>query len=411
MPAGPAGAAGRPPGQDRPVTPHEREQGTRTRPDPLGDVRIGQVRSRTSLKWRFHPPDVLPLWVAEMDVLLAAPVAAALHDAVTRGDTGYAHGDDLARAFAGFARRRWGWEVDVARTALVPDVMTGVVEALRLVSGPGAAVVVNTPVYPPFRAFAERSGHRVVDVPLTAAGRLDLPALEAAYARERARGEVVHLLCNPQNPTGTVHTAAELTALAELAAARGVRVVADEVHAPLADPAAGFAPYLAHDPTGLGTALTSASKGWNLAGVPAALLLAGPAAAGDLARLPEEAGHGVAHLGVLAHAAAFRAGGEWLDGLLDGLARRRALLDALLAEHLPAVRRAPSRATYLAWLDCRDLGLGDDPARVLLERGRVALSAGHEFGPAGRGFARLNLATGEDVLTEAVRRMAAALDG
>jgi cystathionine beta-lyase len=158
-----------------------------------------------------------------------------------------------------------------------------------------------------------------------------------------------------------------------------------------------------------GLSLMSASKGWNLAGLKAALALAGPKAATDLDRLPEEVGHGPSHVGVIAHTAALREATGWLDALLAGLETNRSLLAGLLAEHLPAIRLHPAEATCLAWLDCRALGLGDDPAQVFLDRGRVALSSGLPFGSGGAGHVRLNLATSPDILTEGVRRMAAAL--
>src|SRR5687768_408655 len=128
--------------------------GSPAEPNPLRQLSLGQLRRRTSIKWREYPDDVLPLWVAEMDVPLAEPVARAITDAVTLGDTGYTAGTAYPEALAEFARRRWGWDgLAVERTALVPDVMRGVVEALGLVTGPGDAVVVNCPVYPPFYDF------------------------------------------------------------------------------------------------------------------------------------------------------------------------------------------------------------------------------------------------------------------
>ncbi|NEC77800.1 pyridoxal phosphate-dependent aminotransferase, partial [Streptomyces sp. SID7958] len=111
------------------------------------------------------------------------------------------------------------------------------------------------------------------------------------------------------------------------------------------------------------------------------------------------------HVGVIAQTAALTDGTPWLDALLDGLAAQRSLLASLLAEHLPGVRYRPGAATYLAWLDCRPLGLGDDPASVFLEQGRVALNPGPTFGTGGEGHARLNFGTSAEVLTEAVRRM------
>ncbi|RAO34021.1 Cystathionine beta-lyase [Micromonospora saelicesensis] len=386
--------------------------GARTAVNPLRQLTIDQLRQRTSLKWREYPDDVLPLWVAEMDVPLAEPVARAITDAVARGDTGYTAGTAYPQAVADFAARRWGWDgLAVERTALVPDVMHGVVEALRLVTEPGDAVVVNCPVYPPFYESVAHADRRIMEAPLGEDLRIDLDALEDAFRRARAGGRpAAYLLCSPHNPTGVVHSAAELTAVAELAQRHGVRVVADEIHAPVVAGGARFVPYLSVPGTENGLSLMSASKGWNLAGLRGGLLVAGSAAAGDLARVPFGVSVSTSHLGVIAHTAAFRDGGEWLDALLAGLDDNRRLLTALLAEHLPAVRYQPGQATYLAWLDCRALGLGDDPASVFLDRGRVALNSGLAFGTGGAGHVRLNLATAPELIIEAVHRMASAVD-
>ncbi|MGW3169490.1 MalY/PatB family protein [Streptomyces sp. NPDC001153] len=379
-------------------------------PDPLHALGLEQLRRRTSMKWRTYPEDVLPLWVAEMDVPLAGPVVRAVTDALALGDTGYPAGTAYAEALAAFAAERWNWDgIAVERTAIVPDVMLGVVEMIKLVTGPGDPVIVNPPVYPPFFQFVTHMDRRVVEAPLDAGLRIDPAGLEEAFRAATARtGRAAFLLCSPHNPTGTVHTADELAAVAALAERYGVRVVADEIHAPLVAPGITFVPYLSVPGAERGLSLMSASKGWNLAGLKAALALAGPKAATDLDRLPEEVGHGPSHLGVIAHTAALREATGWLDALLAGLEANRTLLAGLLAEHLPAIRLHPAEATYLAWLDCRALGLGDDPAQVFLDRGRVALSSGLPFGTGGAGHVRLNLATSPDILTEGVRRMTAA---
>ena len=363
------------------------------------------------MKWRTYPDDVLPLWVAELDVPLAEPIVRAVTDALALGDTGYPAGTAYAEALAVFADKRWGWDgLAVERTAIVPDVMLGVVEMIKLITGPGDPVVVNPPVYPPFFQFVEHMDRRVVEAPLGADRRIDLGTLEDAFRRAVGEGrQAAYLLCSPHNPTGTVHTADELTAVAALAGRYGVRVVADEIHAPLVAAAADFVPYLSVPGAERGLSVMSASKAWNLAGLKAALAVAGPAAAGDLARLPEEVSHGPSHVGVIAHTAALRDATGWLDALLTGLDDNRRLLADLLARDLPAIRYEPGEATYLAWLDCRALGLGDDPAAVFLERGRVAVTSGIPFGTGGAGFVRLNLGASPEIIEEGVRRMAAAL--
>jgi cystathionine beta-lyase len=154
----------------------------------------------------------------------------------------------------------------------------------------------------------------------------------------------------------------------------------------------------------------SAAKAWNVAGLKCAVVVAGSEALrARLATLPVEVQTRAGHLGVLAAIAAFREGRPWLRELLAHLDRNRRLLAALLATHLPAVGYVPPQASYLAWLDCTALGLGDDPAAYFLAHGRVALSRGLDFGANGAGFVRLNMGTSRALLEEAVRRMAAAL--
>ena len=357
------------------------------------------------MKWREYDPDVLPLWIAEMDVRLAGPVVDAMTKAITGGDTGYPHGSGYVDAYGDFAADRWGWEdVAVARTALVADVMVGIVEVFGLVSEPGDPVVINPPVYPPFFGFIEYSRRVAVEAPLGQDGRLDFDSLEAAFIRAGGNGRpLTYLLCNPQNPTAVFHSAAELSGVAALASTYGVRVVADEIHGPLV--AEGFVPYLSVEGTANAFSIASASKAWNIAGAKCALVLAGEDAAADLTRLHEMVSHGPSHLGMIAHTAALREGGEWLDGLHVDLAANRVLLAELLAEHLPAARWQQTPAMFLAWLDCRALGLGDDPAGAFLARGRVAVNPGLDFGAAGAGHVRLNYGTTPEILTEAIERM------
>lgn len=392
---------------------------------PLDQLTLDDLRRRTSVKWRAYPPDVLPLFVAEMDVPTAPFVADAVRRALEVGDTGYDTGTAYAEALAPFAARRWGWAPDVPTSRTLPDVMVAITEVLRVLTAPGDAVVVTPPVYPPFYAFPRHEGRHVVEAPLAADGRLDLGTLDAAFARATGGGSgpgsgrrAVLLLCNPHNPGGVAHTRDELEAVLALAERHGVRVVADEIHAPFTfervrPGAPAFVPLLSVAGAERAIAVHSASKAFNLAGLRAAVAVAGPEAAADLRRIPEVAGHAVNHLAVLAHAGAYADGDDWLDALLAGIVRNRELATTLLAEHAPAVRVQPADATYLAWLDVRaalpDGVPAGDAHRFVVDRARVALGDGVTFGAGGAGWLRLNLATSPAILTEAVERLGRAL--
>jgi cystathionine beta-lyase len=368
------------------------------------------LRRRQSAKWRMHGPDVLPLSIAEMDFELAAPVVAALQQALADSDAGYAGSTgELAEAYAGFAADVWDWTVDPAQVTAVTDVGVGAVELLRLLSP--RRVIISSPVYPPFFDWLAETRTPLVDVPLRLdAGRwrLDLDRLSATLHAGDA-----YLLCNPQNPVGTVHSAAELGALVEAAAAAGATILSDEIHAPLALPGSRVTPVLTVPGAGeVAYALVSASKAWNLAGLKCAMVVAGsPSAAARAAALPPDTRWRVGHFGVLASTAAFAAGRPWLAELIATLDQRKSWLAGVLAERLPGLQWIPPQAGYLAWLDCSGIGSGSAVAERLLTRARVAVEPGERFGAAGAGHLRLNFATSEEILALAIDRMAGALRG
>jgi cysteine-S-conjugate beta-lyase len=379
----------------------------------LDDLAWEALRSRRSAKWRRYPDDVLPMWIAEMDFPRAEAITAALHAAVDAGDTGYVdpQSASLREAFADFAGRRLGWTVDPGQVRLVPDVNAAIGEVLRLVTDPGDGVAVNTPAYPPFFATIQDLGRTVVPIPMLrreVGWQLNLDRAEQAFAN----GIRTYLLCNPHNSTGRVFGRAELDPLVALTQRYGVTVVSDEIHAPLTLTGAQHLPWLGlgEHATERGLALTSASKAFDIAGLKCALAVtAHPAMAQALSRLPDEVPYRASILGAIASEAAFRSGDAWLDAVRDQLDRNRRLLANLLAEHLPTVGYIPPEASFLTWLDCSGLGLGDDPAAGFLERGRVALSRGPDFGIEGRGFARLNIGTSPQFIEEAIHRMEAAI--
>jgi len=371
---------------------------------------LEQLRLRRSAKWQAYDSDVIPAWVAEMDFAMAPQIAEALHAAIDRSDTGYAWPGAVGEALGVFAATRWGWMIEPSDVLPVADVLTGVGHTLIALTDPGQAVVINSPVYPPFFTTVTRVAHReLVDVPLVWNGiryGLDFAGLERAFARPEVSA---YLMCTPQNPTGVVFSRAELERVAAMAEHFGVLVVADEIHAPLTHPGVEFVPYLA-----VGTravSVLSASKAWNIAGLKCAQIIASDAdiSAQLRERIPQEVQHGAGHLGAIAAVVAFTEGQPWLDAVVPHLRDQAQLLAGLVAEHLPHVGFADPMASYLAWLDCRALDLGPDPAAFFLEHARVALNSGPTFGPSGAGFARLNFATSPELLEEIISRMGAAL--
>jgi cystathionine beta-lyase len=379
------------------------------RPVDLRVLDLPTLHERRSDKWTGHDDDVLVATIAEMDFPLAEPVAEALRAAIDRSDLGYAPPAPrrLRDAFAGFARRRLRWDVDSDQITLVPDVMVGLVELSRVLTGPDGAVAFVTPAYPPFFTALPHAVARLEHITEGEDGAVDLEALAGSIAG----GTRVLILTNPHNPTGRVLPRSELEAIAELCAEREVWVLADEIHAPLLLPGTEHTAWLevSDASRACGIALTSASKAFNLVGLKAALLVtASDRMRGVVAGLPDLTDQ-VGLLGVVAAEAAFAEGDEWLDAVLAQLDANRSLLGERLAAEAPPIRWQPPGASYLAWLDCRKLGLGDDPAQYFLERGRVALSPGLDYGREGAGFARLNFGTSPDLVAEAVRRIRSAL--
>lgn len=369
----------------------------------IRDLTDAEARAALPLKWEL--PGVVPAWVAEMDFAQAEPLTEALVAAVRRGALGYPpHSEELGAAFAGFARRHWGWEVPAEASVATGGVMGGVRLALEVLCPPGP-VVVPMPCYPPLRDVVELTGRTLVPIELDPDAddaSLDLAAVSRAFAG----GARTLLLCNPHNPLGQVPRRGELAALAALAREYDARVVSDEIHAPLVLPGASFTPYLSVDERGI--AVTSASKAFNMPATHGAqLVVLDPADRERLDAVPVPAQNTWSSLGVIASVVAWRDCDDWHAALVERLASQRSLLGELLDARLPGARMRPLEATYLAWLDLRKYGVAD-PAAAALAHG-VRLAPGQDYQPGLPGHVRVNLATSPERLERIIDGLASAL--
>ena len=375
------------------------------------------LRGKEGVKWRRADQDVLPAWMADMDFPVAQPISEAISAAVLRGDLGYPFWSNwmgsspLAEPFAHRMDELYGWQPRPDWVRNMSDLVQAIQVVLYLATQPGEAVALHAPNYPPILKTITLMGRRVIPSLLERAGddwSFDAARLEQDVA---AAGCRTLIFVNPHNPTGHVFTQAELHAVADIAVRHDMLVDADEIFAELAYPPHRHIPLasLGPDIASRTVTLTSATKAFNIAGVRCAVAHVGAARLREaFDACPPDLFGVLDVLGVAATKAAWEKGDAWLAALMDHLRANRDLVAATLAAQAPAIGYHPPQAAFLAWLDCRRLGLGDDPAAAFLDRGRVALSPGPDFGAAGRGWARLNIGTSPGLVAEAVRRMATA---
>ena len=380
--------------------------------DAVRALSIDQLRKRKSVKWRQFPNDVLPLPVAEMDFESAPAIKAALLDMVERSDTGYLGPfPELFDAFAKFSQSRWGWQVDTKQMRMATDVGVGIVEIMRTLIKPGEKVMLNSPVYENIWRWILEVNATTVDTPLIEEDlnyRLDLAAIEKEYKG----GVKVHILCHPHNPVGVIFDKQQLASLAELAKHYQVVILSDEIHAPLSYDAKSFTPFLAVSDVAkeVGIIITSASKSFNLAGLKCALIITQSSVLQErINKMPLAVTWRASLFGAVASTAAYAESVNWLDGLLITLDENRKLLSNLLQSKLPTIKYRIPDFGYLAWLDVSGLGLGEDPAAKILEKGKVALNGGVLYGPKHKSFVRLNFGTSPELITEGIDRITKSL--
>jgi cysteine-S-conjugate beta-lyase len=418
-------------------------------PDEL-EVGLAWLHDKPGLKWRSAGPDVIAAWVADMDFRIPPAVRDALTAMIAGGDLGYPewlhHAVPLREAFAERMAQRYGWSPAPGEVHDFSDIIQALQAVLHVSTTPGDAVAMHLPAYPPFLETLAVMNRRLVEIPMErSAQRWEFDPERFARDIEMSGARAL-ILVNPHNPTGRSFSRPELEQIAAIAESRDLLVIADEVHADLTYPQHAHVPFatVSADTAARTVTITSATKAFNLAGIRCAVAHVGsPAIRRAFAGLPPLM-FGTANVpGVTATLAAWSDGGPWLSAVLDRLDENRWIIDKALRPL--GIGYLPPDATYLAWLDCRDLGLRRDPAEFFLDRAKVKLSSGPDFvrfrgimsagqraadvreaaklaagdrvaaplqvGQAvGDGFVRLNFATSGAVLTEICDRMSAALD-
>jgi len=367
-------------------------------------------RGTASEKWdKYRGRDIIPLWVADMDFRSPPAVIEALHERVSHGIFGYTHAPEgLKEAVIEALGSEFGWQVKKEWLTWLPGLVTGLNVSCRAVGEQDDEVITFTPVYPPFMSAPPLSGRSLVKVPLRVdEGRwgLDLEALERAVT-SRTR---LLLLCSPHNPVGRVWSREELATLAEFAERHDLTICSDDIHAGLVlDQHVRHIPIATLSPETDRRTITllAPSKTFNVPGLGCSFAVISDF---NLRRAFRKAmGRIVPHvnlLGYTAAEAAYRHGEEWRQELLAYLRGNRDLVAQEVAR-MPGLSVSHVEATYLSWIDVRALGQ-DDPVRFFEEAG-VGLSGGEDFGLPG--YVRLNFGCPRPLLTEALRRMRAALD-
>jgi cysteine-S-conjugate beta-lyase len=363
-------------------------------------------------KWNVYDQDVLALWVADMDFRSPQPVVEALRCRVDHGIFGYGlEPPDLKPVLRERLARLYGWQVDAEALVFVPGVVVGFHLAAHAVTKPGDGLLAQTPVYYPILRVPGNTGCTLDAMELTwaAGGRyqVDMAAFEAAIG-PRTR---IFVLCNPHNPVGRVFTRKELEDMAHVCLRHDVVICSDEIHCDLVFPGHEHLPIASLDPEIEAQTITlmAPSKTYNIAGLHASVaVIPNP----ELRKRFVAAQRGIVpHLDIMGYAAmlaAYAEGDAWLEQALRYLdANREFVFDAV--RKMPGLSMTRPEGTYLAWIDCREAGLEEAPHQFFLEKARVGLNNGAQFGRGGEGFARLNFGCPRATLAAALERMQAAL--
>lgn len=377
-----------------------------------------ELRRQRTAKWTQFRPDVLPCWVADMDLAVAAPVREAIAKVSEAALHGYPLRDGrspdrpLADAFVARVLRLYGWPIAPEQVIAISDLVQAIHACLFAFSAPDEGAILAMPSYPPFRRALDTVGRPLV--PLQARivdGRYAWNLDE--LAPEEVRTSRILLLCNPHNPTGRVLTRSELDDIAAFAIRHDLVVVSDEIHADLIHPGHAHVPIASLGPeiAARTVTLASASKSFNIAGLRCGVMHFGSAALQErFAKVLPLAILGQPGIvGIEATIAAWTRGDAWLREAVSQLTVRRDQLTAALQLRCPELSTIAPEATYLAWIDCSRLALERPAAAFFLEEASVAFSAGETFDPEAKQFVRCNFAASFETLNALIDRIDRAL--
>ncbi len=369
-------------------------------------------KHNNSIKWDLYPEEVLPLWVADMDFAAPPPILEAMQKRIDHPVFGYEGPDaELLEAICNWVERRHHWKVSPDQVMLMTGVVSGMNWVANTFKEDGKDLLIQTPVYPPFFQVAKNTATGLIEAPLTQTDQgyqIDFDEFE----KLASSGAGVFILCNPHNPVGRIYTRAELERLGEICLRYGITICADEIHCDLV-----YSGYqhisiasLSDELAANTITLMAASKTFNIPGLNFSFAIIPNE--DNRNRMQKAAAGMTGHAEILANAAAkaaFTQCDDWLVDLLGYLeANRDYLMNFVLAE-MPEIKIYQPQGTYLAWLDCRTLGLKPDPYQFFLSDAKVALNDGKTFGTPGEGFVRLNFGCPRATLQQALERMAAAL--
>jgi cystathionine beta-lyase len=362
---------------------------------------------------RYGKPDLLPLWVADMDFRVPDCITRALRRLVDHGIYGYhLKGPKYTQAIVDWWARRHHYAVDPGHILFSPGVVPAISHLVQALTVKGDGIILQPPVYHPFFWAVRVNERRLLENRLREHGgvySMDFDDLEA-----KARDAKLLILCNPHNPVGRVWRREELERIAEICLRHNVVILSDEIHNDLVFPPHRHASIAGLSPEVDRITITThaASKTFNVASLSTAYMLIRDSGLRDAVKRVNEALHVEAlnPFGLVATSVAFREGEPWLAALLDYLWGNYQFLRDFLADRLPRVKASPLEGTYLVWLDFRDYGFSNQALKdCMTHRAGLALNDGPMFGPGGEGFQRMNIACPRSVLRQALEQLAAAL--